>query len=106
MFISCRFFNQNGDLKYFHVATPPPPYPQTLTAFPTPVLGGTPRYFFFHQNDRKGCKRDYLDARGHFVLHFAAIGDKPLGGVTTPLGRRSLSIPVTSGHLKSNMNIS
>ena len=67
---------QNGDLKYFQVATPR--YPRTLTAYPTPVLEGTPG--FFHQNDRKGCKRYYLDARGHFALPFGAIGDKPLGG--------------------------
>ena len=33
----------------------------------------------FLQNDRKGCKRDNLDARNHFVLRFGAIGDKPLG---------------------------
>ena len=51
---------------------------------PYPMLGGTPGlfiyffiYFFFHHNDRKGCKRDYLD---DFILHFSAIGDKPLGG--------------------------
>ena len=52
-----------------------PPYSRTLMAYPTPVLGGTPD--FFHQNDCKGCKRDYLDARGHFVLHFLN-GDNPL----------------------------
>ena len=33
----------------------------------------------FHQNDRKGCKRDVLDARGHFLLRFCAAGDKPVG---------------------------
>ena len=59
-----------------------PPYPRTLTAYPTPVLGGTPD--LFHHNDRKGCKRDYLDARGHFVLRFSAIGDKPLDGGNHP----------------------
>ena len=43
---------------------------------------------FFHQNDRKGCKRDVLDARGHFLLHFCAAGDKPSGGGNHPdLGR-------------------
>ena len=68
------------------------PYPRTLTAYPTPVLGGTPD--FFHQNDRKGCKRDYLDVRGHFVLRFGAIGKKPLGGVPPPLGRRWLILTV------------
>ena len=43
-----------------------------MTAYPTPVLGGTPDYF--HQNNRKGCKRDYLDARSHFRLRFGAFG--------------------------------
>ena len=42
---------------------------------------------FFHQNHRKGCKRDYLDARGHFVLRFGAIGDKPLGGGNYPISK-------------------
>ena len=63
-----------------------PPYPRTLTANPTPVLLGTPD--FVNQNDNKGCKRDYLDAPGHFNFRSGAIGNKPLGGVlTTPLGR-------------------
>ena len=34
---------QNGDLKYFEVATTPP-YLRTLTAHPTPILGGTPGF--------------------------------------------------------------
>ena len=53
-------------------------YLRNLTAYHTPVSGGTPD--FFHQNDRKGRKGDYLDVRGHFLLRFGAIGDKPLGG--------------------------
>ena len=73
---------QNGDLKYFEVATTPP-YLRTLTAHPTPILRGSPG-FFFHQNDRKGCKRDVLDARGHFLLRFCAAGDKPSGGWQPP----------------------
>ena len=73
-----HIFFQNGDLLlYFQVATIP--YPRTLTAYPTTVLRGTPG-FVFHQNDRKGCKRDYLDAWVRFVLRFGAIGEKPLGG--------------------------
>ena len=72
---------QNGYLKYFQVATTPL-YPRILTAYFTPVLRGTPD--FFHQNYRKGCKRHYLDARGHFVLRFGAIGEKPLGGRSHP----------------------
>ena len=42
------------------------------------ILRGYPR--FIHQNDHKGCKRDVLDARGHFLLRFCAAGDKPSGG--------------------------
>ena len=64
--ISCRYFAK-WVLKIFSGGNHPP-YPRTLTAFPTPALGSTPG--FFRQNDRKGCKRDYLDARGHFVLRF------------------------------------
>ena len=59
-----------------------PPVPSDFDGLFTPVLRGTPD--FFHQNDRKGCKRDYLDARGHFVLRFGAIGEKPLGGRNHP----------------------
>ena len=70
---------------------PPPPVPSDFDGLPCSRVRGTPG-FFFHQNDRKGCKRDYLDARGHFVLRFGVIGDKPLGGVPTPLGRRELKI--------------
>ena len=36
-------------------------------------------YYAPDQNDCNGCKRGYLNARGHFVLRFSAIGDKPLG---------------------------
>ena len=55
-----------------------------LDGLPYPRIRGYPPDFF-HQNNRKGCKRDYLDAWGHFVLRFGAIGDKPLGLVITPL---------------------
>ena len=72
------------------------PYPQTLTAYPTPVLGGTPGIFL--QNDRKGCKRDYLDARGHFVLRFGAIGNNPFGVVTNPL---RVTTPLRKTRVKS-----
>ena len=60
--------------KYFQVA-PTPLYPRILTSYPIPVLGGTPG--FLHQNDRKGCETDYLDALAHFVLRFGAVSDKP-----------------------------
>ena len=52
---------------------------------PPPTL-----FFFLNQNDRKGCKRDYLDARGDFILRFSAINDKPLGVVTNPLRKTSV----------------
>ena len=54
----------------------PPPLPSNFDGSPYPHLRGVPQVFF-HQNDRKGCKRDVLDARGHFLLHFCAAGDKP-----------------------------
>ena len=83
---------QNGKLKYFEVATTSPTF-ESLTAHPTPILGGTPVFFlfFFHQNDRKRCKRDVLDVRGHFLLRFCAAGDKRQGVVTTPLVGRGLT---------------
>ena len=67
---------QNGDLKYFEVATTPPPLPSNFDGSPYPHLSGVSPGFL-HQNDRKGCKRDVLDARGHFLLRFCAAGDKP-----------------------------
>ena len=77
------FFFLNGDLKYFQVGNHTP-IPSNFDGLPYPRVGGTPG-FFFHQNDRKGCKRDNLDARDHFVLRFGAISDKPLGGGNHPL---------------------
>ena len=64
------------------MATTPPPYLRTLTAYPTPVLGGTPE--FFDQNDGKGRKRNYLDVQGRFVLSFGATGNNLLGGGNHP----------------------
>ena len=82
-------FFKNGELKYFQVATTP--LSLDFDGLPYPVLGVPPD--FLHQNDRKGCKRDCLDARGHFILRFGAIGDKPLGGGNHPfLGRRGLNV--------------
>ena len=67
-------------------------HPPTLGLWrPTPVLRGI-LGIFFHQNDRKGCKRDYLDARGHFVLRFGAIGDQPLGGGNHPPPNRKTTV--------------
>ena len=44
----------------------PLPSPSDFDGLPYPQQGGTPT--FFHHNGRKGCKRDYLDALGHFLL--------------------------------------
>ena len=88
--ILCRYFSKLR-LKIFSDGNrplpPPPAYPHTLTAYPTPVLG-VPPHFVFHQNDRKGCKRNYLDARGHFVLRFGSPDDKLLGGSNHPFIER------------------
>ena len=62
------------------------PHLRTLTAHPTPILGGYPS-FFFHQNDRKGCKRDVLDARGHIFCVFVRPETNRQGGGNHPLGR-------------------
>ena len=56
----------------------PPPSP-----YPTPGEGGTP--IFSHQNDRKGCKRDYLYTVDDFLQRFRATG-KVSGVATNPLG--------------------
>ena len=56
--------------------------------------------FFFHQNYRKGCERDFLDARGHFILRFFcffcffffAAGDKPSEVVTSPPPRTRVNV--------------
>ena len=91
-----KIFFQNGYLKYFEVATNPP-YLRTLTAYPTPVLGGTPGFFFFFfdQNDGKGCKRNYPDAQSRFVLSFGATGNNLLGGlVTTPLKKTRVNYQI------------
>ena len=74
--ITCRYFSK-WRLKIFwggkHLST------FELWRLTLPHLRGVPPGFF-DQNDRKGCKRDVLDARGHFLLHFCAAGDKPSGG--------------------------
>ena len=56
-----------------------PPHLQTLTAYPFPTLGGTPN--FFHQNEHKRCKTDYLKARGQFLFRFYAPVKKLEGGL-------------------------
>ena len=85
--ISCIYFSK-WRLKIFSGGNHP--LSSDFDCLPYPRVRGYPGFFFFYQNDRKGCKRDYLDARGHFVLCFGAIGDKSLGGGNhpRPLGRR------------------
>ena len=45
--------------------------------------------------------RDYLDAWGHFIFRFGAIGDKQLGGGggNHPLGRRGLVLKCIRGSI-------
>ena len=80
---------------FFKIATDnifrwqPAPVPSNFDDLPYPRVRGT-LGFFFNQNDHKECKRDHLDARGHLVLRFGVIGDKPSGGNHLPLGRRGL----------------
>ena len=81
--ILCRFFFFKWRLKIFSGGN----HPRSLGLLPLLLL-----LFFFHENDRKGCKRDYLDARGHFVLRFGAIGDKPLGGGNHPLRKTRVNV--------------
>ena len=46
--------------------------------------------FFFHENDCKGCRRDYLNALGNFLWRFRATGVKP-NVQQPPLVRRGLN---------------
>ena len=81
---------QNGDLKYFEVAITP--LPSNFDGSPFPHLRGT-LGFFLHQNDRNGCKRDVLDARGHFFFAFLCGQRQTVRGVvTTPLVGRGLRL--------------
>ena len=109
--ISCRYFSK-WRLKIFSGGNHP--LPLEYDGLPYPRVRGYAR-IFFHQNYRKGCKRDYLDARGHFVLCFGAIGDKPLGGDNHPLRNTRLKltsipirrcVPSLSGEYSSSILIS
>ena len=65
--IVCRYFSKWRIfcfLKTEKVASTPP-HPLTLTAYLPPGKVVPP--IFFHENDRKGCKRDYLNALGNFL---------------------------------------
>ena len=41
-------------------------------------------FHFFHENDHKGCKRDYLYALGNFLWRFRATGKNRKGGCNNP----------------------
>ena len=106
--IPCRYFSK-WRLKIFEVATTP--LHSNFDGSPYPHLKGYSRSFF-HQNDRKGCKRDILDARGHFLLRFCAAGDKTVRGMVTPFFLffffffnvlLSTSLPVRGKHFKERV---
>ena len=65
--------------------TPPPPS-RHIWWLTLPYLKGVPPFFFL-QNDRKGCRLDYLDGFGHFLFGFGAAWKKNLEGITTPLAK-------------------
>ena len=48
-----------------------PPPSSDFDGLPYPRVRWS-QHFFFHQNDRKGCNRDYLYALDHFLLRFGA----------------------------------
>ena len=57
----------------------PPPLPATFGGFPYTLY---PRFFFFHQNDRKGCTLDYQVDLGHSLLVWGQQGQILEGMVT------------------------
>ena len=57
-------------------------------AYPTPTIGGTP--IFFHQNEHKRRKIDYLKARGQLLFCFYAAVKELEGGCNNPLFTRGL----------------
>ena len=55
---------------------------------PYPVLGVPPDFFPIKMTAKDVKEITYIDARGHFLLRFGAIGEKPL--------RRGLSLVKSS----------
>ena len=53
------------------------PQPSDLDGLPHPRVRWYPQ-FVFHENDRKGCKKDYLYALDNFFYRFRATGEKTL----------------------------
>ena len=75
--IPWRFFFSKWRLKIFWGGNHP--LPSDFEGLPYHHLRGYPRNFF-HQNDRKWYKRNYLDAQDCFVLRFGATAKKNLLG--------------------------
>ena len=61
-------------LKSEKVATAPPP--SDFDGLPALPPGKVVPPFFVHENDREGCKTDYLYALGNFLYRFRANGGK------------------------------
>ena len=58
-----------------------PPYPWTLRDYPILGEGGTPRYFFKPQNERRRWMNNYLEALDRFGL---CLGKNPIDGYNHP----------------------
>ena len=51
---------------------------------------------YFRQNDRKGCRSDYLDGFGHFVFGFGAAEKNSRGRGNDPLGKATVTGQIIS----------
>ena len=63
-----------------------PTHPLTLTAYPIPGKV-VPQFFFFHENDRKGCKGDTYMPLVTFFSVLERPGKSRKGGCNNPLGK-------------------
>ena len=78
--ISCRYFSK-WRLKIFSDGNQPH-VPLDFDGLPYPHVRGYPQIFFIKVTAKDvNAKDDYVDAGGHFVLFFGAIGNRLLGGV-------------------------
>ena len=63
----CRYFFKMANLCFLkNENAASTPSPSDFDGLPYPRVRWYPQ-FFFHENDRKGCKRDYLNALGYFL---------------------------------------
>ena len=69
---------------------PPPPSSFDFDGLPYNRVRWYPH--FFHQNDRKGCKKDYLYALDQYFQRFGATGKKQKGGCNHPLGQTRVNV--------------